>query len=110
MGEFYNVPWQVQRLMKEEEMRNLRNFSENAVKLRAMYARMLEDALDAEGHREHWGKTLEWKILHFERKARETMLSWARINKIPDMLIDKYEIRNEAENLYLGFQGILAEK
>lgn len=106
------VPAKVRKLMREEEARGFNelvsDLSQNGIKLRALYTEMLEKQLDDMGHREHWGRTLEWKMHFFKDEAREILVHWANMNKIPKTLLKKNGFFDKYANLYDTFEGILS--
>ena len=106
------IPTRVRKLMRDEEARGLNELasqlSQDGIKLRALYTEMLEQQLDAIGHREHWGKTLEWKMHFFKDEAREILLHWANMNKIPKNVLKENGFFDKYANLYDTFEGILA--
>ena len=106
------VPAKVRKLMRKEKARGVNELvsqlSQEGVKLRALYTEMLERQLDDMGHREHWGKTLEWKMHFFKDDAREILLHWANMNKIPRIVLKQNGFFDKYANLYDTFEGILS--
>jgi len=106
------IPAKVRKLIRAEEARGLNELtsqlSQEGIRLRALYTEMLERQLDDMGHREHWGKTLEWKMHFFKDEAREILLHWAKMNQIPKNVLKENGFFDKYANLYNAFEGILA--
>lgn len=76
-----STPTNVGKLMCRKNVQGFRSNKPDDKRafLREAYCRMLEEHLDNLGKREHWGKTLEWKMKHFSLEARETLEYWALV-------------------------------
>ena len=97
-----NTPVKGKELMRENGTQNFCQLKPMNQKqfLREAYCKLLEEYLDKLGKREHWGKTLEWKMKKFPSEAREILELWAIIySKELDLLDENVKLSSSLKFL-----------
>ena len=101
------TPAKAKKHMRTKDVQNF--FKDKPIKsedfLRESYCRLLEEYLANLGIRQHWGKTLEWKMKKFPTEAKEMLDVWATIHNIDSVFLIGIEENGEVNKSITAAEG-----